>query len=351
MALVSWPQAVGLLVAILTLVLVGWGVARARRRQRRRTIAVIGALPDDAPSVSGVVAEEAQAALAAAPKVIVVTGCDSNHYDLVLDLLTSLTDAGREGLTVGFVHVGDGRAPSEIDAAADLVAHVADDKDPAEKRRGYLLSYLAVKARLPELFPGFDVYVWLDGDTWVQNRVGVDQVIQCAQLADLCAHPELDPNYFRVKLPSSRLLELYGAHYGADEAARHVRLPMFNSGVFAARADSPLWALWREALGEVHRRAATAPGLYFSDQVPLHRLIATGRVSVHPLNAVNNWLVHAATPSVNLTRKRLLTPNYPHDEINIVHLTGSTKDKEYRLGASERGISLRYRSIRALFAP
>ena len=350
MTLVSWPLVVGPLLAILTLVLVGWGVARARRRQRRRTIAVIGALPGDAPSMSAVVAEPVTADLAA-PKVIVVTGCDSNHYDLVLDLLTSLTDAGREGLTVGFVHIGSAPAPAAIEAAADQVVHVVDDKDPAEKRRGYLLSYLAVKPRLPELFPGFDVYVWLDGDTWVQNRAGVDQVIQCAQFADLCAHPELDPNYFRVKLPSSRLLELYGAHYGADEAARHVRLPMFNSGVLGARANSPLWARWREALAEVHRRAATAPGLYFSDQVPLHRLIATGGVSVHPLNAVNNWLVHAATPSVNLTRKRLLTPNYPHDEINIVHLTGSTKDKEYRLGASERGISLRYRSIRALFAP
>jgi len=346
---ISWPWAVGAVLVAAAL----WGAVRAvvaaRRRQRRRVVAVLGFADDEALAADQVAPAAAQAQPPARPRTIVVTGCDSAHYDLVLDLLTSLSDAGREGFTVGFVHAGEGPIPPAIKAAADCVAQVTD-QDPAHQLRGYRLAYLMVKARLPEFFPGFDVYVWLDGDTWVQNRIGVDQVIASAQLADLCAHPELDPNYFRVKVPSSRLLELYGAHYGADAAARHIRLPMFNSGVFGARVDSPLWSRWREALAQVHERTIATPGLYFSDQVPLHHLIAGGRVSVHPLNAVNNWLVHAATPSVNLARKRLLTPNYPHDEINIVHLTASTKDKEYRLATSDRGFSLRYRSIRALFA-
>jgi hypothetical protein len=283
------------------------------------------------------------------PKVIVVTGCDSAHYDLVSDLLASLGDAGREGLAVGFVHIGDDAVPDQIAASVDSVAHVADNAFFVEGARGFRFAYLGIKPRLPEFFPGYETYVWLDGDTWVQNRVGLDQIIHCAQLADMCAHPELDPNYFREPIPSNRLTELYGALYGEDEAARHIRLPMFNAGVFGARAGSPLWTLWREALVEVSRPMAQAPGLYFSDQVPMHHLIATDRLSVHPLRAVNNWLVHAGAPSLNLARKRVMTPTFPHEDINVVHLTWITKDAKYRIDQGGREISFRYRSIKALF--
>jgi hypothetical protein len=282
-------------------------------------------------------------------RTIVITGCDAAHYELVIDLLNSLTDAGREGLAVGFVHVGDDAVPPAIEAAVDYVAPVTDDVFQAQQLSGLRLSYLMVKARLPEFFPGYDTYVWLDGDTWVQNRVGLDQIIHCAQLADLCAHPEIDPNYFREPIPTDRLVKLYGGLYPAD-AEDHVRLPMFNSGVFAARASSPLWSLWRETMTAARKPMAETPDLYFSDQVPLHRLIATGAVSVHPLMAVNNWLAHAALPSIDLARRRLTTPAYPHQEINILHLTWVTKDNRYRLPNSDRLITFRYRHIKALFA-
>jgi hypothetical protein len=284
------------------------------------------------------------------PGTLVATGCDSAHYELVIDLLASLTDAGREGLTVGFVHIGDDAVPPAIEGAVDHTVHLTDDSFVTDGLRGFRLAHLMIKPRLPELFPGYDTYVWLDGDTWVQNRVGLDQIIHCAQFADLCAHPELDPNYFHERIPTDRLINLYGVLYGAGAAARDIRLPMFNSGVFAAKAASPLWALWREALAEVSQPMRDTPGLYFSDQVPMHRLIASGRVSVYPLRAVNNWLVHAAPPAVNLARKRLTAPTFPHEEINILHMTWITKDATYRMAGGDREISFRYRSIKALFA-
>ena len=283
-------------------------------------------------------------------ETIVVTGCDSAHYELVIDLLTSLTDAGREGLAVGFVHIGDDTVPPEIEAAVDCVVHITDDAFFANNLRGFRLAYLAVKPRLPEFFPGYQTYIWLDGDTWVQNRVGLDQIIQSARFRGLCAHPELDPNYFRVAIPSPRLTSLYGALYGEDEAAQHVQLPMFNAGVFAAKAESPLWVLWRAALEEIHQRIAQSPGLYFSDQVPLHHLIASGRLSVHPLRAINNWMVHAAAPALNLKSKRLVAPTYPYEEINVVHLTWITKDLKFPIDDGGREISFRYRDVKAHFA-
>jgi hypothetical protein len=45
-----------------------------------------------------------------------------------------------------------------------------------------------------------------------------------------------------------------------------------------------------------------------------------------------------------------VAPTYPYEEINILHLTGATKDMTFPLSADGREISLRYRSIKALFA-
>lgn len=149
-------------------------------------------------------------------------------------------------------------------------------------------------------------------------------------------------------MPSS-LLNGYVALYGEDDAFRHIRLPMFNSGVLAARADSPLWELWREALASVRQPMAEMPGNIFTDQVPLHQLIASERLSVHPLMAVNNWLVNYALPCANMKRKRLMTSFYPYEELNIVHLSGGTKDKKFRMADNNIETTFRYRDIKELF--
>ena len=87
----------------------------------------------------------------------------------------------------------------------------------------------------------------------------------------------------------------------------------------------------------------------FSDQIPLHRLILTGQLSVSPLRAVNNWLVALCLPAVNFQRRRLLAPSPPFEEINIIHLVGATKTARYALGDGGRTIGFRYREIKALF--
>jgi hypothetical protein len=284
------------------------------------------------------------------PNTIVVTGCDAAHFDLAGELLASVAQAApQRAFAVGFVHVGGEALPPQIARAVDHIVAIADEAYVVEGRQGFRLAHLAVKARLPELFPGFDTYVWLDGDTWVQNAAGVDQVAGCAARADIALHPELDANYLAEPIPSQRSRWLYPELYGEEEARALIATPMVNGGVFAARAASPLWALWQGALAELRDQIAGKPDLFLSDQIPLHRLVAKGRLSVYPLRAVNNWMIHAARPAVDLRRKRLVAPTFPHEEINIVHLTGTTKMVQYPLGESGTLTTFRYPAIRRLF--
>ena len=249
---------------------------------------------------------------------IVVTGCDANHFELATDLLTSLRDQRGQDITIGFIHVGTEPLPAEITQMADHVAHVPDEPDVG-RRRGYALARLVVKPKIPEFFPGFDTYVWLDGDTWLQNAVGIDHLLHCAQLADICMAPEADPDYFRRQVPDPHTINVYLSLFGREEMERHVHFTMLNAGVFSARADSRMWAKWKQALSEL-REHANEQNPYFSDQIPLHRLVSLGELTVHPLKAVNNWLAYHAYPAFNFERRRLLTPTFPHQEINILYL-------------------------------
>jgi len=278
---------------------------------------------------------------------ILVTGCDERHDDLAADLLESLAD-GRD-FAVGFVRMGRAPPPEAVAAACDHLVQL-DRADPAlTAEQGFQFALMGVKARLPDLFPGFDTYVWMDADTWVQNPAGVRQIVRAASMADVAAAPESDPNYYRVLSPNDYTRDVYATIYGEAEARRWERFPMVNGGVVAARAGSPLWAAWKGALEEARDLQAGRDRRFYSDQIPLHRLIASGAISLYPLRAVNNWIVLQAPPLIDFNSRRLRAPTLPWEEINILHLVGWSKTGEYPL-PDGRAVSFRYRRIRALLA-
>ncbi len=278
-------------------------------------------------------------------KTIVITGCDENHYDLASELLESLRALETRRFDIGFLQHGTVPLPPAIGTGADIVAQVDADASQVEDGEGFLLARLGTKARLPEYFPGYDLYIWLDGDTWVQNGVGLDQIAQCAQLADLCAHPQADPNYLTCRFPDNYTMHTYDVIYGREVRSKFARFQMVNSGVFGARASSPLWAKWAAALDEVRQRLEGQDKRFFSDQIPLHKLIFSGEVKLCPLRAVNNWLVGHCTPAIDLRGRRLRAPSFPFEEIHIVHLVGYTKRHRFQIAG--RSVSFRYRDVLA----
>jgi hypothetical protein len=280
---------------------------------------------------------------------IVVTGCDRNHYALAEDLIASLRAGRGAGVEIGFIHIGEDPLPAAIADRVDHLVHVPDEAFRAAEPKGLPLAFLNVKPHIPDVFPGFDVYVWLDSDTWVQNPIGLDQLVEATRYADVCMHPERDPNY-RLDDGDHRqwLHGVYTSIYGAADADRCAGFADINAGVFAAKAASPVWRLWEAALDDLQVRARKQADLYFSDQIPLHRMIVSGQLSLAPLRAVNNWLALFATPAINPNRKRLLAPTYPFEEINIIHLLGTSKISTFGLPGG--GVtSLMYRDILTLF--
>jgi hypothetical protein len=281
---------------------------------------------------------------------IIVTACDVHHYDLATDLLASLTVIPDRWFSTGFVQIGADEPPAAVRAGADLVARIDKTAGGPGAEEGFWVAHLAIKARLPELFPGFDCYIWLDGDTWVQNALGLRQIDEGARLADVCIAPSLDVNYLGNPVPDHYTIMVYNRLYGPEAANQFARLPMLNAGVFAAMSASPLWTAWRSEMEAAWARQAGQADRFYSDQIPLHRLIGSGRLSVLPLRAVNNWQAHLCLPRIDFERKLLTMPTFPHEELHIIHLVGATKHQSFKLDPRHPEICLRYSAVMTLFA-
>jgi hypothetical protein len=280
-------------------------------------------------------------------KTLIVTGCDENHHELALDLITSLRDLGVQGAKIAFVDMGTQDPPQNLLKMFDLHAKQTPG---TERYKGYKCAFLAIKARLPSIFPGFETYIWLDADCWVQNADAVGELVDAAQRADVAVHPELDVHYFAYKSPSDRTIMLYGNLYGQEISRQMWRFPMINGGVFSARANSKVWTEWSVAMESIRTRWKQGEDISFSDQIPLHLLIHTKKLSIYPLRAVNNWQLYAALPLIDKQEKRIVVPTPPHEPINILHLAGVTKGTEYYAGRLQKNLSFRYRDIKKLLS-
>jgi len=111
---------------------------------------------------------------------VIVTAADEGYAPLLRDLLNSLA-AHKAALDFRIAVLDLGLAPStrrELETQVDRVIspswmfkpHAKFAADP---------KYLSRAARpfLPDLVPGHSIYIWLDADTWLQQRQGLEWLI------------------------------------------------------------------------------------------------------------------------------------------------------------------------------
>jgi hypothetical protein len=281
-------------------------------------------------------------------KSLVVTGCDVAHFDLAADLISSFRTNYGDRFTFAFIKFGPDDVPDKIARQVDKIVEVNDGYAGFRKEFGYYAAYALVKPSLPDLIPGFDNYCWMDSDTWFANGQSLNRIFGGAQHSDICIHPEYDIHYFRFPTPHPRCVMIYQRNEAANLDSMPLTRPMFNTGVFAARASSKVWRVWRSELESLKRRYHSGENVYFSDQIPLHKLIHTTDINVIPLRAVDNWLINITSPIFDQNTKRLRLPTPPFEEIGVVHFAGP-KESLVRTDASGRCFSITYSGMMEYF--
>jgi len=182
---------------------------------------------------------------------------------------------------------------------------------------------LTVRPFLPKHFPGYDIYMWIDADCWVQERYALDGYLNAAANGQLGIAAEVHHAYRH-----SRSLFIWRAkrlhrYFGMESAQRLSWATYFNAGVFALHADAPHWARWQHAF---ETGLEAAEGTLCCDQTALNYMLWTENLPRSHMPATCNWLCHLAPPVYDASRQRFCEPAMPNHPLGILHLAADSKD-------------------------
>jgi len=179
-----------------------------------------------------------------------------------------------------------------------------------------LRAYLG-RCRIPELFPGHEVYLWIDAEAWIQRWDAIEAYVEGARESGFAITPEIDPAYDRGGVAAAH--EASFAMLDPQSLERLRTSGLFNAGVFAGRADAPQWQAWRE-MSEANIGKTDAPEmLLLLDQTALCLACMQEDRLTALLPASCNWRAHLALPMISDDGGVLLRPLPPHEPLGIVH--------------------------------
>jgi hypothetical protein len=288
------------------------------------------------------------------PDLLIVSGADSGYFPLLRDLVLSIK-AQRADAPIGILDVG--LLPDQRKWLAQRVTRLVtpgwDIVFPGQAQTPEVRKAQFARPFLPRHFPGYETYLWVDADAWVQDWRVVRLYVEAARDGKLAIVPEIDRAYKRhYKRPKWFGLTLtwknYREAFGWRVADRLGRNPMVNCGVFALRADAPHWHIW----GRIIERVAQRTRFFFVEQTALNYAIFAEHLPVDFLPAYCNWMPGDAAPAFDAQRGLFVEPFSPHEVIGIMHLAGpDQKMHVFRLNRLDGGFvetSLRYSDSRTI---
>ena len=288
--------------------------------------------------------------------LLIVSGADRAYFPLLRDMVLSVRVL-RPDAAIGILDVG--LDPAQREWAAERVTHLVapgwdiDFPGRAQTPQGRKAQF--ARPFLPRHFPGYETYLWIDADAWLQDWRAVELLVGAARSGKLAIVPEIDRAYKRhYKRPKLLGLTLawknYREAFGWRVADRLGRNPMVNCGVFALRGDAPHWDQWARIMTRVAQRTR----FFFVEQTALNYVIFAERLPVDFLPAYCNWMPGDAAPAFDPEQRLFVEPYSPHEVIAIMHLAGAEqKTHVFRLNRLDGGVvetSLRYGESRALCA-
>jgi len=266
---------------------------------------------------------------------ILVTAADGRYHDSVMDLVRSVR-ATEFGCDIGIIDSG---LPDEFSAFAtehDCLVHQTTLSGSLEAAardvpQGWKAALL--KPHIRDIFAGYETYIFLDADTWVQRRFALDYLHTYSRDGSLAIVSQrsrfhewdsargngvefnmfgqpLRANWYTMFSRKSKL--------PAADKRLLASQPILNAGVFALRGDAPLWDLWQRAVLEAVQ-ALPKGRQYAADQIGLGLAVYRSGAPLALLPETCNWMsVWRFDEAAGLFTET----QPPFGAVGIIHLAG-----------------------------
>lgn len=277
----------------------------------------------------------------AAQRIALVSGTDANYYPLLREWVHSVRRCP-ESAGIDICVIDGGMTTEQLDELRPLVASVIAPEWPspeiARKAGGKLyLKSCVCRPFIPRIFPGYDAYMWMDSDTWVQDWAGVALFLRGAREAPdrLVITNGADrayPRQTRVKWWWRwpwRVANFYFSNarrpFGFETAKKLLSVPVLSACCFAMSAAAPHWERWQKLMVV----AATRGKVFTAEQLSLGCIVYLEGCKIEPLPAYALWQCEYA-PLWSEARQAFVEPFLPRETLGILHMSGVDAMREDR---------------------
>jgi hypothetical protein len=275
-------------------------------------------------------------------KITIATASSAEYFHFVQGMILSVRDKP-ESKDIHVSVYDLGLTAEQLDWMKDYVNNIEKPQwefglSPKDGLREPFKAVLA-KPLLPKYFPGYDIYMHLDADAWVQDWSAVETYLAGAQKAALVITPEIhraySANYGASLAFRDFIAELYAGTWGEDYLKKYAYYPILNAGVLAMPKDSPIWGFWEEnvrvSLAKSHHHCIEQAALNLAvfEHPDLFHYDNSDKGNIQFLPATCNWLCHQSLPLFDRNRNVFVEPYLPYEKLGIIHRSSDDfKDKK-----------------------
>ena len=277
----------------------------------------------------------------------IVTLANSKYFELLNELIDSIKFHD-QNKSVSICVLDAGLTEDQKNIIKDKVFSIKkaewDIEVPKLKVIGkeWLKSQVS-RAFLPNYFPEFKKYLWIDCDAWVNSWETVDLYFKACENGKLGITQSVGPGYrilSRVKWVFGKLALIKTQNYkhainsgfGQVFCQKIAFSPHINIGVFSLEKKSTCWKIWQDIL----KKALASGKIFGSEGLAINIAVYDKNVDVEFLPLYCNWIASNILPKYDNQKKTFVEPYLPNYKIGIMHLAAGIwiKNKDMRLDKS-----------------
>ena len=264
-------------------------------------------------------------------KNVIVSLADSNYFQLLEELVDSIKRF-KESSEVAICILDAGLTDSQREKLSKKV----DEIKPAEwdievpkfkvKGKEWLKSQVS-RAFLPNYFPNYQKYLWIDSDAWVNDWNTIELLIKACDNGKLGITQTVGPGYKITSradwlfgklaiIKSQNFKHAIKSKIGIEKARKLAFAPHINIGVFSFEKNSPGWKIWQKNL----ETTLKAGNIFGSEQLAINMSVYIDDLETEFLPLKCNWLTSNLLPKFDEKKQTFVEPYLPNYKIGIMHL-------------------------------
>ena len=261
----------------------------------------------------------------------IVSLADSNYFELLNELIESIKKFDQsKNVAISILDAGLTEEQKKI-----LLSKVDEIKDaewdikvPGFKVKGkeWLKSQVS-RGFIPNYFPNYKKYLWIDCDAWVQEWSAIELYFKACEEGKLGITQTIAPGYrimSKVKwlfgklavIKSQNFKHAVSSKIGIEKARKLAFAPHINIGVFSLEKNSKCWEIWQKNLKET----LSAGKIFGSEGLAINMSVYIDNVKTEFLPINCNWIASNLLPKFDLNTNKFVEPFLPNISIGIMHL-------------------------------